>query len=92
MIDIKKYEKLSALSLNQKEEGEISKDLEAIIGYFGTLKEVNTENVEPYVYTQGAQLFLRKDVKGKSLGKEALTKNRKLFKGNFYKVKKIMGE
>ncbi len=92
MIDIKKYEKLSALSLNPEEEEKISKDLEDIIGYFGTLKEVDTENVEPYVYTRGAKLFLRKDVKGKSLGKEALTKNRELFKGSFYRVKKIMGE
>ena len=92
MIDIKKYEKLSALSLNKEEEEKISKDLEGIIDYFGMLKEVNTENVEPYVYTQGARLFLRKDVRWKSLEKEALTKNRKLFKGSFYKVKKIMGE
>ncbi len=92
MIDIKKYEKLSALNLTEEEEKRIAKDLEEIIRYFEVLKEVNTDNVEPYVYTKGAKLFLRKDSIGKHLEREALLKNRELFKGKFYKVKRIIGE
>ncbi|MCD6426814.1 MAG: Asp-tRNA(Asn)/Glu-tRNA(Gln) amidotransferase subunit GatC [Caldisericaceae bacterium] len=92
MIDLKKYEKLAALNLSKEEKEKIEKDLEEIINYFEMLKEVNTEGVEPYVYTKGAKLFLRKDVPGKTLDKKALEKNRKLFDGKFYKVKKIMGD
>ncbi len=92
MIDIKKYEKLSALNLNEKEEKMIAKDLEDIIKYFEVLKEVDTTNVEPYIYTKGAKLFLREDKTGKTLEKDDLLKNRKLFKDGFYKIKKIMGD
>ncbi len=92
MINIKKYEKLSALNLDKEEEEKIAKDLEDIIKYFEVLKETDTKDVEPYVYTRGAKLFLRKDREGENLKKEDLIKNRELFKGSFYKVKKIMGD
>ncbi len=92
MIDLEKYEKLAALKLNKEEKEKIKKDLEEIIDYFKILNEVNTEGVEPYIYTKGAKLFLRKDIPGKTLDKKALEKNRKLFDGKFYKVKKIIGD
>ena len=91
-MDLKKYEKLAALNLSEEEEKRISKDLTDIINYFEILKEVNTDNVEPLVYTKGTKLFMRKDEKQKSLSKESLKKNRELFNGNFYKVKKIIGD
>ena len=91
-MDLKKYEKLAALNLSEEEEKQISKDLTDIINYFEVLKEVNTDNVEPLVYTKGAKLFMRKDEKQKSLNKELLKKNRELFNGNFYRVKKIIGD
>ena len=90
-MDLKKYEKLAALNLSEEEEKRISKDLTDIINYFEVLKEVNTDNVEPLVYTKGAKLFMRKDEKQKSLDKESLKKNRDLFNDNFYRVKKIIG-
>ncbi len=91
-MDLKKYEKLAALNLSEEEEKRISKDLTDIINYFEVLKEVNTDNVEPLVYTKGAKLFMRKDEKQKSLDKESLKKNRDLFNDNFYRVKKIIGD
>ncbi len=91
-MDLKKYEKLAALNLSEDEEKRISKDLNNIINYFEVLKEVDTKNVEPLVYTKGAKLFMRKDEKQKSLDKESLKKNRTLFNGNFYKVRKIIGD
>ncbi len=92
MIDIEKYEKLAALNLSGEEKIRISKDLEKIINYFEMLKEVNTDEIEPYVYTKGAKLFLRRDELGKTLSKKDLERNRKLFNGKFYKVKKIIGD
>jgi len=91
-VDLKKYEKLAALNLSEDEEKRIAKDLTDIINYFEILKEIDTENVEPLVYTKGAKLFMRKDERQESLDKEALKKNRELFNGNFYKVKKIIGD
>jgi len=91
-VDLKKYEKLAALNLSEEEEKRIAKDLTDIINYFEILKEIDTENVEPLVYTKGAKLFMRKDERQESLDKEALKKNRELFNGNFYKVKKIIGD
>lgn len=91
-MDLKKYEKLAALNLSEDEEKRIAKDLTDIINYFEILKEIDTENVEPLVYTKGAKLFMRKDERQESLDKEALKKNRELFNGNFYKVKKIIGD
>ena len=91
-MDLKKYEKLAALNLSEEEEKRISKDLTDIINYFEVLKEVNTDNVEPLVYTKGAKLFMRKDEKQESLDKESLKKNRDLFNDNFYRVKKIIGD
>lgn len=91
-MDLKKYEKLAALNLSEEEEKRIAKDLTDIINYFEILKEIDTENVEPLVYTKGAKLFMRKDERQESLDKEALKKNRELFNGNFYKVKKIIGD
>ncbi len=92
MIDIEKYEKLAALNLSEEERKRIKKDLEEIINYFEILKEVETENVEPYVYTKESKLLLREDSPRKGLDKKYLEINRPLSDGKFYKVKKIMGD
>ncbi len=92
MIDIDKIEQLAALKLKEKEKKTILNDLEEIIHYFEILKEVNTENVEPQIYTKRAHLFLRKDKTENGLRKEDLEKNKTLARENFYKVKHIIGE
>jgi aspartyl-tRNA(Asn)/glutamyl-tRNA(Gln) amidotransferase subunit C len=92
MIDIDKIEKLAALKLKEKEKKAILNDLEEIIHYFEILKEVDTEDVEPQIYTKEACLFLRKDKAENGLNKEDLEKNKTLASGNFYRVKHIIGE
>ena len=92
MIDIDKIEKLAKLKLKEKEKETILNDLKEIIHYFEILKEVNTKNVEPQIYTKGAQLFLRKDEIENGLNEEDLEKNKTLTSGNFYKVKHIIGK
>ncbi len=92
MFDIEKIERLAALKLQGKEKDAIIKDLEEILNYFNILKEVNTENIEPLVYTKGTKLFLRRDETEKGLSLEETEKNREPFGDNFFKVKKIIGE
>jgi len=92
MFDIEKNERLAALKLKGEEKESITKDLEEILNYFNILKEVNTEDVEPLVYTEEIKLFLRKDEIKEGLPIKEVEKNRELFGDNFFKVKKIVGE
>ncbi len=92
MFDIEKIERLAALKLQGEEKESITKDLEEILNYFNILKEVNTEDVEPLVYTEEIKLFLRKDEIKEGLPIKEVEKNRELFGDNFFKVKKIVGE
>jgi aspartyl-tRNA(Asn)/glutamyl-tRNA(Gln) amidotransferase subunit C len=92
MFDIEKIEYLAALKLQGEEKGNIKRDLEEILNYFNILKEVNTDNIEPLVYTKGTKLFLRKDEIKEGLPIKEVEKNRELFGNNFFKVKKIIGE
>jgi len=92
MFDIEKIERLAALKLQGEEKESITKDLEEILNYFNILKEVNTEDIEPLVYTEEIKLFLRKDEIKEGLPIKEVEKNRELFGDNFFKVKKIVGE
>jgi aspartyl-tRNA(Asn)/glutamyl-tRNA(Gln) amidotransferase subunit C len=92
MFDIEKIERLAALKLQGEEKESIIKDLEEILNYFNILKEVNTEDVEPLVYTEEIKLFLRKDEIKEGLPIKEVENNRELFGDNFFKVKKIVGE
>ena len=86
MFDIEKIERLAALKLKGEEKESITKDLEEILNYFNILKEVNTEDVEPLVYTEEIKLFLRKDEIKEGLPIKEVEKNRELFGDNFFKV------
>lgn len=92
MFDIEKIERLATLKLQGEEKESIIKDLEEILNYFNILKEVNTEDVEPLVYTEEIKLFLRKDEIKEGLSIKEVENNRELFGDNFFKVKKIVGE
>ncbi|MCX6087867.1 MAG: Asp-tRNA(Asn)/Glu-tRNA(Gln) amidotransferase subunit GatC [Caldiserica bacterium] len=92
MFNIEKIERLAALKLQGEEKESITKDLEEILNYFNILKEVNTEDVEPLVYTEEIKLFLRKDEIKEGLPIKEVEKNRELFGDNFFKVKKIVRE
>lgn len=92
MIDFERIESLCSLRLKGEEKERILKDLEDIIKYFEMLKEVNTEEVEPLIYTKGVSLFLREDEPKVCLQKETLKRNRTLFGDGYFGVKRIIGE
>ncbi len=92
MIDLEKIEALSALKLKGEEKEKIIKDLEEIIEYFEILKEVDTEGLEPLIYTKGIALSLREDKVTESLDIKYIERNRKLFGNNLFRVKRIIGE
>ncbi len=92
MIDYDRIEALCSLRLEGEQRERILKDLKEIIAYFEMLKEVDTDNVEPLVYTKGVKLFLRKDEPCECLPKNSLERNRKLFGDGFFRVRRIIGE
>jgi aspartyl-tRNA(Asn)/glutamyl-tRNA(Gln) amidotransferase subunit C len=90
MIDLDKIEVLASLKLTGDERESILKDLNDIIDYFKILNEINTDGIEPLVYTKDVRLFLRKDEIREGIDIKELQKNRKLFGDNFFKVKRII--
>jgi aspartyl-tRNA(Asn)/glutamyl-tRNA(Gln) amidotransferase subunit C len=92
MIDIEHIESLAALRLEGEEKERIRRDLEEIISYFEVLNEVDTEGIEPLVFTKEVCLFLRKDEVKVSLNRQLIEKNRQLFGDGFFRVKRIIGE
>ncbi|MGB9694610.1 MAG: Asp-tRNA(Asn)/Glu-tRNA(Gln) amidotransferase subunit GatC [Caldisericaceae bacterium] len=90
MIDLDKIEALASLKLSGSERENILKDLDEIIDYFKVLNEVDTDGIEPLVYTKGVKLFLRKDQVKEAINVKELEKNRRLFGDNFFKVRRII--
>jgi len=90
VIDLDKIEVLASLKLTGDERENILKDLNDIIDYFKILNEINTDGIEPLVYTRDVRLLLRKDEIKEGIDIKELKKNRKLFGDNFFKVKRII--
>lgn len=59
--ETKRIAKLARLKLTEKEEEELQKDLSEALDYFETLKELDTENVEPVF--NPTEEFLKKDLR-----------------------------
>jgi len=60
-IDIDRLCVLARLSLGEEEKAKIGPQLERIIGYVETLKEVDVEGVEPMAHAIPLKNVLRKD-------------------------------
>jgi len=60
--ETKHIAKLARLGLSEAEIAKYQNDLAAILGYIDELKDVNIENVEPFVHSVKAQNVLRDDV------------------------------
>jgi aspartyl-tRNA(Asn)/glutamyl-tRNA(Gln) amidotransferase subunit C len=91
-FDIEKVERLAGLKLKDDERERIKRDIDEIINYFDILKEVDTDGIDPLVYTKWTRLTLRNDEVHTGLTLEEIKKNRKLFGNNFFRVRRIIGE
>lgn len=73
---IKKLEKLSNISLNEKEEERIKNDLNELLKYMEILNNINVEEVDEMISPiEISESILRKDEVDKFEDKDLITKN-----------------
>jgi aspartyl-tRNA(Asn)/glutamyl-tRNA(Gln) amidotransferase subunit C len=84
--------RLSRIELSDEEVAAFSGQLAAILEYFGKLKELDTEGVEPLVHAVELRNVLGADEPAAGLSTEAALANAPDRDGDFFKVPKVIGE
>ena len=75
MIDIKKYEAMSKLSLPETERQWVAAEAEKLIKSFSCLENINTEGVEPLITVLDIKNVFREDTVNKMITREELLSN-----------------
>lgn len=94
-IDEKQIEEIAELArikLSKEEKNKYLSQFEAILEYFEQLKEVNTQNVTPFIHAAIKEKIMRNDVI-ESYNKEDIEKILEQVpdkKGKYIKVKKVL--
>ena len=86
--------KLAKIEITDKEVEKYSEQLSKVIDYFGSLSEVNTENVEPTSQTTGLENVTRSDLvktEGSLTQDEAVSGSDNIYNG-YFKVKAVLTE
>ena len=88
--DIKKISRLAKIAITEDEYEYYAKQLTNITGWIETLKEVNTDNVEPMVSVFDTPLRMEKDeVEDGNIAQEIL-QNSKTAKYDYFTVPKVI--
>jgi aspartyl-tRNA synthetase len=82
--------KLARLSLTDKEARSYQKDLNSILQYVETLREVNTESVKPMSHVLPLTNVWREDEPGRCDARESLLDSAPMREGDYFKVPKIL--
>jgi len=88
--DIRYVAHLSRISLTENEEALFVHQLSDILSYIEKLNKLNTENVEPLVYTTNAFNVFREDVLEKSISIDDAQSCAPSIMGVFFKVPKVI--
>jgi len=88
--DVKKIARLARLNLEEKDLSEIKNDLNTIIGYFGQLDELDTENVEPMHHVLNVKNVWRDDKSSSKDKSKEIIDNGPLTENNYFKVPRIL--
>jgi aspartyl-tRNA synthetase len=82
--------KLARLKLTDEESVSYQRDLNSILQYVETLREVNTESVKPMSHVLPATNVWREDKPGKCDASESILDNAPMREGGYFKVPKIL--
>jgi aspartyl/glutamyl-tRNA(Asn/Gln) amidotransferase C subunit len=82
--------KLSRVELSEQQVQDFSRQLGAILEYFGKLQELDTSAVEPMPHAVEIHNVLADDVPGESLTPEEALANAPQRDGDFFKVPKVI--
>ena len=88
-IDVKKVAKLANLPLTNEETNKFEKQLEETLSYIESLKEIDTDKMDPTNQVTGLENVLREDTAKPSLSQKDALQNAKTHNG-FFKVKGIL--
>ena len=88
--DVKKIAKLARLKFEEKDLVEIKKDLNTIIGYFGQLDELDTEDVKPMHHVLNVKNVWRDDKSSVHDISAEILDNGPLIENNYFKVPRIL--
>ncbi|MFQ3576409.1 MAG: Asp-tRNA(Asn)/Glu-tRNA(Gln) amidotransferase subunit GatC [Cytophagales bacterium] len=87
---VKKTAHLARLEFNEKDEQELVESMNKILDWMESLKEVDTENVEPLRHMSVEVNVLREDIAGDPIGhKEALSLAPKK-DSDYFRVPKVL--
>ena len=87
---IDKLSDLAKLEFEGEEREKIKSDLERMLDFVETLKNVDTEGVEPLIYMTDEYSELREDLSLNSLTKQEALKNAPSANSDYFKVPKVL--
>ena len=88
--EVREIAVLARLELNDQEIERMTSDLDAILGYVATLKELDTSSVEPMTHAVPFDCPLRPDLVGVSLPLEEALQNAPRREASFFQVPRIV--
>jgi len=90
--EVEKVALLARLLLSQQELEAMTSQLGAILDYVDLLKEVNTDQVEPFSHPLELRNVFRPDQVGPSLDRQEALRNAPQHDGQCYLVPAVLGE
>lgn len=90
--EIKEIALLARVGLRDEDIDKYQKDLSDLLDYFETLKEINTDNIEPIGHITGMKDVMRGDERGTrgDLAREDILKNAPKTKDDYFEVKSVL--
>ena len=83
---------LCRIAFSDEEVGQLREELSHILEQFQVLKELNTDDVGPTVYSSNLQTIMRDDEVAPCLQKELILANAPQLEGDFFMVKVVLEE
>lgn len=87
---VEQLSKLARLHFDGEQKLKIREDLEKILEMCESLKQVNTEGIEPLIYITETQTELREDKVVQEITKEQALKNAPKSDSDFFRVPKVI--
>lgn len=81
---------LAKLNVSPEEKAGVAKELDRILDYIGTMKELDTEGVEPMSHVLPVSNIFREDIATNQADQEALLKNAPVKKDGSFVVPKTV--
>jgi aspartyl-tRNA(Asn)/glutamyl-tRNA(Gln) amidotransferase subunit C len=88
--DVEHVARLARLELSETERNLFAEQMDAILGYVDTLKELNTEGIHPTSHAVPVENAFREDVVRPSIGIEKAFANAPDRADSFYRVPKVI--